>query len=176
MKKKREVTKILGFYKQCKRIACKKPFKVESKEDPKLYCSDKCEKCVPMVTELSKIYIPKAKKPKEAFHRGSRTKKSKRKNKYKHHRKDDNFYSTREWKELRYKVISYYGPTCMLCRCDKGSMHVDHIKPRSKHPHLELVFNNLQVLCRACNEGKSNKDDTDFRPETPAAQINLNQD
>jgi len=43
-------------------------------------------------------------------------------------------------------------------------IHVDHIKPRSKFPELELVFDNLQVLCDDCNIGKSNVDSTDFRP------------
>lgn len=41
---------------------------------------------------------------------------------------------------------------------------MDHIKPRSKYPHLELVFNNLQILCKNCNQGKSNIDETDWRP------------
>ena len=51
----------------------------------------------------------------------------------------------------------------MLCAKTKGVMHVDHIKPRSKFPDLELEFDNLQILCKACNLGKSNKDQTDFR-------------
>jgi 5-methylcytosine-specific restriction endonuclease McrA len=36
-------------------------------------------------------------------------------------------------------------------------MHVDHIKPRRKYPHLALVFDNLQVLCHDCNHGKGNE-------------------
>ena len=42
-------------------------------------------------------------------------------------------------------------------------IHVDHIKPRSKYPELELDINNLQVLCEDCNIGKSNIDETDWR-------------
>ena len=42
-------------------------------------------------------------------------------------------------------------------------MHVDHIKPKSTHPHLALVKSNMQVLCEDCNMGKSNRDATDFR-------------
>lgn len=43
-------------------------------------------------------------------------------------------------------------------------MHVDHIKPRSKYPALELVLSNLQVLCEDCNLGKLAHDETDWRP------------
>jgi hypothetical protein len=42
-------------------------------------------------------------------------------------------------------------------------MHVDHIKPRSKYPDLELSRQNLQVLCEDCNLGKSNKYEDDWR-------------
>jgi 5-methylcytosine-specific restriction endonuclease McrA len=52
----------------------------------------------------------------------------------------------------------------MLCRQTNGVMHVDHIKPRSKYPHLALRESNLQVLCEACNLGKGNWDETDWRP------------
>lgn len=73
------------------------------------------------------------------------------------------FYKTREWLELRYKVLKTYGRKCMCCGQTKGQIHVDHIKPRSKYPELSLVFTNLQVLCHDCNVGKSNKDQTDWR-------------
>lgn len=72
------------------------------------------------------------------------------------------FYDSREWRELRYKVIKKHGRSCMAC----GSVeriHVDHIKPRSKYPELELDINNLQILCEDCNLGKSNIDETDWR-------------
>lgn len=42
-------------------------------------------------------------------------------------------------------------------------MHVDHIKPRSKYPELELEFTNLQILCADCNLGKRNHDSIDWR-------------
>ncbi len=73
------------------------------------------------------------------------------------------FYLSRPWQELRYKVIKKYGRKCMLCNDTKSVMHVDHIKPRSKYPHLSLDINNLQVLCEPCNLGKSNLDETDWR-------------
>lgn len=74
------------------------------------------------------------------------------------------FYDSPEWLRLRYSTLLRYGRSCMLCFASGGEMHVDHIKPRSKFPALALDPENLQVLCKACNLGKSNLDDTDFRP------------
>ena len=80
------------------------------------------------------------------------------------------FYATRVWKELRVRVLEAYSCSCMMCgRSPKEHrviLHVDHIKPRSKYPELELVFSNLQILCADCNLGKSNKYQTDHRPDT----------
>lgn len=76
------------------------------------------------------------------------------------------FYFTREWRKLRYDTLRKYGAKCACCGVgtEHGTiMHVDHINPRSKHPELELDPENLQVLCEACNEGKSNLDNTDWR-------------
>lgn len=74
------------------------------------------------------------------------------------------FYDSESWIRLRYKVLQHYGRKCMCCGAENVEIHVDHIKPRSLYPKLELEFNNLQVLCKACNLGKSNTDQTDFRP------------
>ena len=78
----------------------------------------------------------------------------------------ESFYDSMKWRELRYRVLAKHGGSCMLCKTggSKGKpIQVDHIKPRSKYPALELVEGNLQVLCRSCNHGKSNTDETDFR-------------
>lgn len=73
------------------------------------------------------------------------------------------FYLSRGWIELRYKILKSRGRTCSACKTTDGVMHVDHIKPRSKYKHLELTESNLQVLCKACNEGKGAWDETDWR-------------
>ena len=87
------------------------------------------------------------------------------------------FYDSKEWLKLRYRVLQRFGAACMVCgrtRNDGVRMHVDHIKPRSTHPELQLTFDNLQVLCHQCNLGKSNTDSTDWRskqktgPKIPA--------
>ena len=76
------------------------------------------------------------------------------------------FLDTWEWTTLRYQVLQKFGRRCMCCGATPetgATLHVDHIKPRSKFPHLALDINNLQVLCAACNKGKGNWDETDFR-------------
>ena len=98
----------------------------------------------------------------------NKKKKSKKKKKFKPSKNSINFYKSREWKELRYRVLRVYKAKCMCCGRtphDNGIIiHVDHIKPRSKFPKLELSFENMQILCDTCNLGKSNIDNTDWRP------------
>jgi 5-methylcytosine-specific restriction endonuclease McrA len=73
------------------------------------------------------------------------------------------FYDSREWMELRYKALKLYGRKCACCFATNVELHVDHIKPRSKYPELELDIKNLQILCRACNLGKLDKDEIQWR-------------
>jgi len=76
------------------------------------------------------------------------------------------FYSSDEWREVRYRALKLHGGACQCCGA-RGSrqspLHVDHIKPRSKFPELALDINNLQVLCADCNLGKRAWDQTDWR-------------
>ena len=70
------------------------------------------------------------------------------------------FYKSREWKILRYAAFELYGNSCICCGAkpnDDVVLHVDHIKPRSLYPELELDINNLQILCADCNIGKLNQ-------------------
>jgi ATP adenylyltransferase len=52
---------------------------------------------------------------------------------------------------------------CQLCGAGPRDdvLEVDHVIPRSKGGSNDS--GNLQVLCRTCNRGKSNRDDTAFR-------------
>lgn len=75
-----------------------------------------------------------------------------------------NFYETKEWQALRYATIRRYERKCMVCFRSNLELHVDHIKPISKFPELALNAENLQILCRDCNLGKSNTDSIDWRP------------
>lgn len=74
------------------------------------------------------------------------------------------FYDTWDWCQLRLKVLNIYGAVCMVCKSTEH-IQVDHIKPRSRYRHLELEIENLQVLCKSCNMGKSNLLEKDYRPK-----------
>lgn len=91
---------------------------------------------------------------------------------------NNSFYTSWEWTTLRMKVIKTYGRRCMCCGAtpsDGAVIQVDHIKPRSLRPDLALDFDNMQVLCQACNRGKGNWCSKVYRPgafdrERPAWQ------
>lgn len=81
-------------------------------------------------------------------------------------RQNDLFFSSTEWKQLRYIALKNASGCCQCCGQPASMtvhLHVDHIKPRSRYPELELDINNLQVLCPDCNLGKAAWDDTDWR-------------
>jgi HNH endonuclease len=75
----------------------------------------------------------------------------------------DEFYRSRKWRELRYDILRERGAVCELCGSQEAPLHVDHIRPRSKYPHLALDSRNLQVLCADCNVGKGVRHEDDFR-------------
>ena len=68
------------------------------------------------------------------------------------------------WQKLRAWYLSRY-PLCRHCVLNgmtTPASEVDHIVPRSRGGSNEPE--NLQVLCRTCNRGKSNRDDESFVP------------
>ncbi len=82
----------------------------------------------------------------------------------------DAFLASYEWRSVRMQALKRDGARCACCGAspkDGVMMHVDHIKPRRKFPHLALDLDNLQVLCEVCNHGKGNWDQTDWREEVP---------
>lgn len=81
------------------------------------------------------------------------------------YKKDDGFYTSRAWRELRLEAIRNMR-ACQACGRGPAQgvvIHVDHIIPRYRAPHLSLVLSNLQCLCDDCNIGKGVWDETDFR-------------
>lgn len=71
------------------------------------------------------------------------------------------FYSSPEWKKIRKQIIKSSDSICSNCgkNITKSSdITIDHIKPRSKYPHLSYDLNNLTILCRECNSRKGNRE------------------
>jgi hypothetical protein len=86
------------------------------------------------------------------------------------------FYDSREWLAVRYEALRVSEGRCSCCGqrpTADNPIHVDHIKPRSKFPALALALSNLQVLCKRCNLGKSDVDDTDWRWVTAVDEARL---
>lgn len=80
------------------------------------------------------------------------------------YQRDDGFYRSRAWRELRLLALS----NCRVCQACGARppdvvLHVDHVQPRYKAPHLALSLENLQVLCEDCNVGKGAWSMADFR-------------
>jgi 5-methylcytosine-specific restriction endonuclease McrA len=74
--------------------------------------------------------------------------------------------SSRLWQRIRYLSHVENGYRCQCCGATSGvmdvSLHVDHIKPRSRYPELTFDVDNTQILCRSCNARKGTKE-TDYR-------------
>ena len=82
----------------------------------------------------------------------------------------EDFYNTKEWYEVRYRALKLNAGCCECCG-SRRNLRVDHIKPRAKYPQLELKLSNLQVLCRDCDVGKGDWDQTDWREPSLKAQM-----
>lgn len=85
------------------------------------------------------------------------------------------FYGSHEWRALRYDALKRDDGKCVLCgrsAADGFVMNVDHIEPIKRCPDLALVLSNLQTLCAICNEGKGNRDNTDWRGR-PSMSVKL---
>jgi 5-methylcytosine-specific restriction endonuclease McrA len=71
----------------------------------------------------------------------------------------DQFYRSTEWFKLRARLTAQWkrtGLPCNFCRqpldwLTPKAVHVDHIRPRRKHPELALDIRNLQCLCQRCH-------------------------
>ncbi len=65
------------------------------------------------------------------------------------------FYKSQRWLKLRFHILNKHKRKCVTCG-SLSNLQVDHILPRSIYPEKAFDENNLQVLCKECNFGKSN--------------------
>lgn len=90
---------------------------------------------------------------------------------------DKSFYSSKEWRSLRYSALRRSDGRCMCCGRNTAKhgvvLHVDHIVPRSVDPSRALMLENLQVLCEDCNLGKSNTDEITWNNKSKEYEVDL---
>lgn len=73
-----------------------------------------------------------------------------------------------DWSSVRAEVVrewSREADSCTACGkkvFNRINLHVDHIQPRSKYPHLRYLKSNLQILCSRCNLRKHDYDGDDW--------------
>lgn len=70
-------------------------------------------------------------------------------------------YNSKEWKEVREKVLIRDGMMCKICEKNKISTLADevhHIKYLEDRPDLAFELDNLISVCRACHMGIHAKD------------------
>jgi 5-methylcytosine-specific restriction endonuclease McrA len=79
------------------------------------------------------------------------------------------FYHSPRWRALRLVALRRDRWRCTICGVSvsaKGQARVDHIHPRTTHPHLELALDNLRTLCPRCdNQGHREKGSHSARRE-----------
>ena len=61
-------------------------------------------------------------------------------------------------RSTRERVFDRDGRKCRRCPSVEN-LHIDHILPKAKYPHLMFEISNLQVLCRNCNFRKQREED-----------------
>lgn len=83
------------------------------------------------------------------------------------------FYTSWEWKRLRYDFLKAKQRKCECCGTsaeDGVRIVVDHVKPIRTFWNLRLDAGNLQILCNDCNMGKGSRDHTDWRTQHASGQ------
>jgi 5-methylcytosine-specific restriction endonuclease McrA len=82
------------------------------------------------------------------------------------------FFSSNDWRLLKNYIYAKYENICVCCGADK-ELQIDHIKPITKAPSLALHHHNLQILCKTCNQIKSNKSNARFKKIKKKGKVNF---
>jgi 5-methylcytosine-specific restriction endonuclease McrA len=74
-----------------------------------------------------------------------------------------------KYKAQRQRVFKRDGHVCAYCGIDEGIMHIDHIIPRKVGG--DHALENLQVLCKRCNQAKAAKSEGVFLSEAATPPV-----
>jgi 5-methylcytosine-specific restriction protein A len=64
------------------------------------------------------------------------------------------FVESKAWRKLRLVALRRDHYRCTACGADvrgSGQARIDHVLPRSSHPHLALTLSNVRTLCPSCD-------------------------
>lgn len=79
-------------------------------------------------------------------------------------------------KGMRFKnrFLAEFGECCERCgTTDRSVLQVHHVKPFSKFPHLAYEYENLDVLCKRCNQELGNSGIVDYERKIKTATFNI---
>ena len=77
--------------------------------------------------------------------------------------KGKNSKTLNQYQETKGDLIDRLGEYCSYCEMQLNAvLAVEHVQPKSQHPHLLLVWDNFLIACPSCNSAKG---DTDVRLE-----------
>lgn len=112
-------------------------------ELPKHYCAKHADQ--------ERVYVPR---DKQATHRYNTVTRNRDDNK----RRQYNFYRTKQWVNLRQRVLDEQHYLCQYCKCDgvvKQGRIVDHTRPLELFPDDGARIENLSVICGSCHTLKT---------------------
>lgn len=144
-----EKKRLLLAVKTCR--ACKKAFRPIKGNliSDHCCCSEKCFITVPRLPLEPVIPVTQFVKPSKS--RRERHRKQQKRERV----QSKGFFDSDDWRALRYKFLEMRGKECMHCGQTSGSMYVSHLQHRNKRPDLALSFDNVQILCKICDLGKT---------------------
>ncbi len=84
------------------------------------------------------------------------------------------FYSSFQWRRVRYEFLRSQPRPLRCCVCNRTGadgvrLCVDHIRSMRRYPELKTSLSNLQVMCSECNFGKGSDWTDDWRADIEAA-------
>lgn len=112
-------------------------------ELPKHYCAKHADQ--------ERVYVPRDKQATHRYNTVARNRDDNKRDQY-------NFYRTKQWVNLRQRVLDEQHYLCQYCKCDgvvKQGKTVDHIVPVEASPNDKADIANLAVTCSRCHTLKT---------------------
>lgn len=112
-------------------------------ELPKHYCAKHADQ--------ERVYVPRDKQATHRYNTVTRNRDDNKRGQY-------NFYRTKQWVNLRQRVLDEQHYLCQYCKCDgvvKQGKTVDHVRPLELFPNDGADIANLAVTCSRCHTLKT---------------------